>query len=90
VYLFFSKKLYNLSIGQYFYRVCFKLAAVILISAPLPIFVSLHTENWIALFATSSSFILPFLLSSLFFGLDKNERTMIFGFIKKKTLPQKQ
>jgi O-antigen/teichoic acid export membrane protein len=84
VWLFFSKSLYNLSIRQYFRKVCFKLLVVVLVSIPLPIFISFHTENWTALFATSTSFILPFLLSSVFFGLDKNERIMIFSFIKKK------
>jgi O-antigen/teichoic acid export membrane protein len=84
LYLIFSKKLYNISIKQYFYKVCFRLLVVILISIPLPIFISFHAESWAALFATSASFILPFLFSSVFFGLDKNERTMVFGFIKKK------
>jgi len=82
--LIFSKKLVNLSIKQYFYKVCFKLLVVILISIPLPILVSLHTEDLEALFATSVSFALPFLFSSIFFGLDKNERIMIFSLIKRK------
>jgi O-antigen/teichoic acid export membrane protein len=78
MYLIFSKKVVNLSIWQYFHKVCFRLLIVILISVPLPIFISFHAENFVALLATSISFLLPFLLSSIFFGLDKNERGMIF------------
>jgi len=82
VYLFFSKKIANLSIRQYFHKICFRLLIVVLISVPLPIFVSFYTKNQIALFATSISFLLPFLLSSIFFGLDKNERAKFSNLIK--------
>jgi len=47
----------------------------------LPIFISFHTENWTALFATSGCFVLLFLLSSIFIGLNKNERTMVLNLI---------
>jgi len=84
MYLLFSKKLVYLSIRQYFHKVCFKLSPVILISIPLPIFLHFYTEGWAALFASSGSFIVPFLLSSIFLGLDGNERSRILIFLKKK------
>jgi len=83
IYLIFSKKLINLSIAQYFCNVFFRLIIVILISIPLPIFISFNTENWTALFATSGSFVLLFLISSIFLGLNKNERTAIFNLISR-------
>jgi len=84
LYLRFSKNLINLSISQYIHRVYIKSFIVTLISIPLPIFISFYVEGWTSLFATSGSFILLFLSSSIFFGLDMNERAMIFGMIKKK------
>jgi len=81
IYLFFAKKLVNLSIATYFYKVFLRLLIAVLISIPLPIFISFHTEKWTALFATSGCFILLFLLSSIFIGLNKNERTMILNLI---------
>jgi O-antigen/teichoic acid export membrane protein len=84
MFLIFSKKLVNLSIMQYFHKVCFRLIIVILISVPLPILVSFHTESLEALFATSISFLLPFLLSSIFFGLNKNERALLLSLLSLK------
>jgi len=84
IYLIFSKKIFNLSIRQYFYKVCFRLLIVVLISVPLPILVSFYTKTLTALFATSISFLLLFLLSSIFFGLDKNENAIFFNLIKTK------
>jgi len=85
LYLVFSKKLINLSIGQYLRKVYIKSLIVALISVPLPIFISLYIKGWFALFATTGSFILLFLFSVIFFGLDKNERIMILSFIKRKS-----
>jgi O-antigen/teichoic acid export membrane protein len=82
--LFFTKALIKFSVSEFIYKVILKLSIVVLISAPLPIFISLNTKDWQAMLATSISFILPFLFSSIFFGLDKNERAMIFSSIKKK------
>jgi len=83
-HLLFSEKLINLSIRQYVRKVYIKVLLIALISVPLPIFTSFFTKGWTALFATTGSFILPFIISAIFLGLDKNERAMIFGFIKKK------
>jgi Na+-driven multidrug efflux pump len=79
LYLIFSKKVTNLSIWQCFHKVCFRLLIVILISVPLPVWISFHTESLKALLATSISFLLPFLLSSILFGLDKNERALLLS-----------
>jgi len=79
LYLFFSRKLINLPIRQYLCKVYIKSLLVTLVSVPLPIFISFYTKCWTALFATTGSFALPFLLSVIFFGLDKNERSMIFS-----------
>ena len=84
LHLFFSKSLINLSIRQYISKVYIKALVISLASVPVPIFISFYTKGWIALFATTGSFILPFIFSAIFFGLDKNERAMIFGLIKKK------
>ncbi|MDR3000892.1 MAG: hypothetical protein LBU89_06470 [Fibromonadaceae bacterium] len=84
VIIFFSRALIKFSIGEFIYKVVSKLLIVVLISVPLPIFISFNTKNFEAMFTTSISFILPFLFSSIFFGLDKNERTMIFSLAKKK------
>jgi O-antigen/teichoic acid export membrane protein len=86
LYLLFSEKLINLSIKQYLRKVYIKALIVTLISIPLPIFMFFYTKNWTALFATTVSFILPFLFSAIFFGLDKDERIMILGFIKKNSI----
>jgi hypothetical protein len=48
----------------------------------LPIWISFHTENLQALFATSVSFLLPFLFSSIFFGLDKKEMAMFLRYVR--------
>lgn len=84
VIIMFAKTLIKFSINQFIYKVVISLLLVILISIPLPIYIRLHLENWPALLATIASFIVPFLLSSIFFGLDKKERAMIFDLIKKK------
>jgi hypothetical protein len=84
LYLLFSENLINLSIMQYIHKVYVKALIVALISVPLPVFIGFYAKGWTALFATTSSFILLFLSSAIFFGLDKNERIMILGFIKKK------
>jgi hypothetical protein len=84
IIILFARALIKFSINDFICRVVLKLSTVVLISVPLPIFVIFHTENLEAMFATILSFILPFLLSSIFFGLDKNERTMIFSLVKKK------
>ncbi|MDR2582721.1 MAG: hypothetical protein LBC75_04495 [Fibromonadaceae bacterium] len=81
VYLFFVKKMINLSIAEYFNKVFLRLLITVLISIPLPMFISFHAENWTALFATSGCFVLLFLFSSIFLGLNKNERTMILNLI---------
>ena len=86
LYLLFSKKLINLSIRQYIFKVYVKALIVTLISVPLPIFIGLCTKGWTALLATTCSFILPFLFCAIFFGLDKNERIIILGYVKKKAL----
>jgi len=90
LYLLSSKSIINLSIRQYLHKVYIKSLIVALISVPLPIFISLYTKGWVALFATTGSFIPPFLLSTAFFGLDRNERIMIWGLIKSKISFQKQ
>jgi len=84
IIIFFTRILIKFSTAEFVYKVILKLSAVVLISAPLPIFISLNTDGWQAMIATSMSFILPFIFSSLFFGLDKNERAMVFNSIKKK------
>jgi O-antigen/teichoic acid export membrane protein len=84
VTIFFARALVKFSINEFVYKVIFKLSIVVLISVPLPIFIRIKTENLQAMLATGISFLLPFLFSSIFFGLDKNERTMIFGLIKKR------
>jgi len=83
LFLVFSKKLINLSIRQYIFKVYAKALTVALISVPLPIFIGLCTKGWTALFATTCSFILPFLLCAIFFGLDKNERIMLYNLYSK-------
>jgi len=70
----------------YLSKVYIKSFIVALVSVPLPIFICLRIEGWTALFATTSCFILPFLFSAVFFGFEKNERTMVLGFIKKRVL----
>jgi len=85
--LFFTRALIKFSTTEFIYKVILKLSAVVLISVPLPIFISLNTEGWQAILVTTICFILPFLFSSIFFGLDKNEKTMIFSLIKKKCVP---
>jgi O-antigen/teichoic acid export membrane protein len=82
VIIFFTRALVKFSISEFIYKIILKLSVVVLISVPLPIFISFRTENWKALLATSISFLLPFLFSSIFFGLDKNERSMLFRLIK--------
>jgi O-antigen/teichoic acid export membrane protein len=84
LYLFFSRNLINLPIKRYFGKVCIKSLTVALVSVPLPILIGIYTKGRIALFATTGGFILPFLFGAIFLGLDKNERTMIFDFIKKR------
>jgi len=84
VILFFTRALIKFSTSEFIYKIILKLVVVVLISTPLSFFISFNTENWKALIATSISFILPFIFSSIFFGLDKNEREMIFSLIKKK------
>jgi O-antigen/teichoic acid export membrane protein len=86
IYLLFSKNLINLSIRRYFRDVCARLLSVVLVSAPLPVFIGLYTSDMAALLATTGSFILPFIFGAVFFGLDRNERAMIFGFIKRKII----
>jgi hypothetical protein len=82
MYLIFSKKVVNLSIWQCFHKVCFRLLIVILISVPLPVWISFHTENLKALLAISISFLLLFLFSSIFFGLDKKEMAMFLRYVR--------
>jgi hypothetical protein len=84
IIILFSKYLIKFSIGDFIYKVVLRLAIVVLISVPLPILARFYAEGLKALFITSISFFLPFLLSSILFGLDKNERTMIFGLIRKR------
>jgi len=87
VIILFTRVLIKFSTAEFIYKVILKLSVVILISTPLPIFINLNTEGWQAMLATSISFILPFLFSSILFGLDKNERAMIFSLIKKRFNP---
>jgi len=89
LYLIFSRSLINLSIRRYLNNVCIRSLAVVLVSVPLPIFIGHYTNGWTALFATTGSFILPFLFGTVFFGFNKNERIVIFEFIKKNVLRQK-
>jgi O-antigen/teichoic acid export membrane protein len=84
IIILFSKYLIKFSIRNFIYKVVLRLAIVVLISVPLPILVSFHTNNLKAIFATGISFLIPFLLSSILFGLDKNERTMIFSLVRKR------
>jgi len=79
-----SKTLIKFSINKFINNVIINLLMVILVSLPISVYISFHTEDWIALFATSGSFVLLFLFGSVFFGLDKNERSMIFNLIRKK------
>jgi O-antigen/teichoic acid export membrane protein len=84
IIILFARALIKFSIGDFIYRVVLKLSTVVLVSVPLPILVSYLAEDMEALFVTSIAFFLSFLLSSIFFGLDKNERTMIFSLVKMK------
>jgi O-antigen/teichoic acid export membrane protein len=84
VIILISRNLIKFSIVELIYKVILKLSIVILISAPLPIFISFNTENWQAVLVTSISFLLLFLFSSISFGLDKNERAVVFNLVKKK------
>jgi O-antigen/teichoic acid export membrane protein len=90
LYILFSKILYNLSIKLYLQKVLFKTLTVTLISVPLPIIISFYTKGWTALILTTGSFIIPFLISVILFGLDRNERTTIFNYIKEKVQFEKQ
>jgi O-antigen/teichoic acid export membrane protein len=84
IIILFASSLIKFSIGDFIYKVVLRLSIVVLISVPLPILASFNTENLKALFVTSISFSISFLLSSILFGLDKNERTMIFNLIRKR------
>jgi len=82
--IFFTRALVKFSLSEFIYKIVLKLSIVVFISIPLPIFINFKTEDWKAMLATSASFLLPFLFSSILFGLDKNERYMVFNIIKKK------
>jgi O-antigen/teichoic acid export membrane protein len=82
IIILFARYLIKFSIGDFIYKVVLRLSIVVLISAPLPILIKFHTNNWEAIFTTSISFLISFLLSSILFGLDKNERMMIFSLMK--------
>jgi len=84
VSIILAKYLIKFSISEFIDKVAVKLLLIVLISVPLPTFISFNTENRAALFATSISFILLFLFSSIFIGLNKNERITIFNLIKNK------
>jgi O-antigen/teichoic acid export membrane protein len=84
VIILFTRTLIKFPISEFIYKVILRLLAVVLISVPFPIFISFHAKNLEAIFVISICFLLPFLFSSIFFGLDKNERTTIFDFMKKR------
>jgi O-antigen/teichoic acid export membrane protein len=84
VIVIFARALIKFSIYDLIYKVVLRLSIVVLISVPLPILIGFYAEGLKALFIISISFFLPFLLSSIFFGLDKKERAIIFSLVKKK------
>jgi O-antigen/teichoic acid export membrane protein len=76
VVILFSKTLIKISIDKFFSKVFVRLFAVILISLPFPMF---FYGNFLA---NTSIFLILFLPSTIFIGLEKNEKNLIFIYIK--------
>jgi len=82
----FARKLIYLSIKKLCKKALFYQFIVVLISFPLPIWLHFSISNSIAsFFASSLSFLLLFLPSAYFFGLENNEKTFLKNKIKSFT-----
>jgi O-antigen/teichoic acid export membrane protein len=84
VIIFFSRTLIKIPIDKFFYKVVFRLFIVVIISLPFPIF---FYGNFLA---SASIFLILFLPSVIFMGLEKKEKELIFAYIKnffQKLLP---
>lgn len=77
--------LYNLPLKDYFKEVWIIVYVVTLITVPIPLYVaSLYDPSWIRLLLSSVSFFVIFVPVVLFLGLNKKERDILVGFVKKK------
>jgi len=74
--ILFSKTLIKIPIDEFFYKVVFRLFAVVAISLPFPMFF------YGDFLANASIFLILFLPSAIFIGLEKNEKKLIFTYAK--------
>jgi len=74
--ILFSKTLVKIPLGKFFYKVVFRLFAVVAISLPFPIF---FYGNFLA---NASIFLILFSPSAIFIGFEKTEKNLIFAYIK--------
>jgi len=76
--ILFSKTLIKIPIGKFIYKVVFRLFVVVFISLPLPIF---FYGNFLA---NAGVFLILFLPSAMFIGLEANERKKVVEMAKRK------
>ena len=76
VIILFSRTLIKIPIDKFLYKVVVRLFTVIIISLPFPMFFYGH------FLASVSIFLIMFLPSVIFIGLEKNEKNLIFVYVK--------
>ena len=74
--ILFSRTLIKIPIDKFIHKVVFRLFSVVIISLPFPMF---FYGNFLA---NASIFLILFLPSVIFIGLEKNEKELIFAYVK--------
>jgi len=90
VRLLFSKYNVGLSIRRYFLKVCVPIILVLIVSVPVPLFLSMSiTSDLMRLLVTGVVSIIIVALSVLYIGSTAGERDALLGYVK-KFLPVKR
>jgi len=83
-YVLTLRKLTGFSSRSFFSQSLLKCFAVAIISIPLPFYVTLNMSNWQGFLTCLITFFAIFVPSTLFIGLNENERWKLVGWIKGK------
>jgi len=76
-------KLTNFPIGKFISRSLVKCFAIGIISIPLPLYIALNMNGWQGFLACLASFLAMFAVSTLFIGLERNERKLFSSSFNK-------
>jgi len=75
-------KLTKFPIGKFVSKSLVKCSAVGIISIPLPLYITLNMNGWLGFLASLTAFLAVFAVSTLFIGLDGNERKNIMKWAR--------